>query len=83
MDIRSLLQEIDGEIAKLQRARDAIVQVISTSSPAKRRGRPPKSASTPAQPIPTKKRRTLSKAARAKIAAAQRKRWAKQKASGK
>jgi len=73
------MQEIDAEIAKLQRARTAIAMISAGSEPAKRRGRPPKTYSF--EPATPKKRRTLSSAARAKIAAAQRKRWAAQKKS--
>ena len=69
MDIQEIATAIDAEIARLQQARDAIA---GFSSDARRNGRPSVS--------PTRKaKRTLSAAAREKIAAAQRKRWAKQK----
>jgi hypothetical protein len=67
-----ILAAIDAEIARLQEARNALAGV----SGAKRRGRPSASAS-PNKTNP--KKRTLSAEAREKIAAAQRKRWAKQK----
>jgi hypothetical protein len=67
-----ILAAIDAEIARLQEARDALAGL---SGP-KRRGRP--SASALASHT-TNKKRVLSAAAREKIAAAQRKRWAKQK----
>jgi low affinity Fe/Cu permease len=69
-----ILAAIDAEIARLQQARNALAGL----SGAKRRGRP--SASALASQT-TKKKRVLSAAAREKIAAAQRKRWAKQKKS--
>ena len=75
MTTSQILTAIDVQIARLQEARD----VLAGSSPARRRGRPP--ASAPA--APTMKRRTLSPSARKKIAEAQRKRWAKQKAAAK
>lgn len=78
MDTTALLSEIDAEIAKLQHARKVLATIhtgaVATSP--KRRGRPPKNAI----PVSTSmKRRTMSAEARAKIAAAQRKRWAAQK----
>jgi hypothetical protein len=67
-----ILAAIDAEIARLQEARNALAGM----SAAKRRGRPSASAS---QSKTIRKKRTLSAEAREKIAAAQRKRWAKQK----
>ena len=49
--------------------------IAGSTGSGKRRGRPPGSGSQK----PAKKKRALSAAAREKIAAAQRKRWAKQK----
>jgi hypothetical protein len=69
-----ILAALDTEIARLQQARNALAGV----SGAKRRGRPPASALASQT---TNKKRILSAAAREKIAAAQRKRWAKQKKS--
>jgi low affinity Fe/Cu permease len=69
-----ILAAIDTEIARLQEARNALAGL----SGAKRRGRPSASALA-TQTI--RKKRTLSAEAREKIAAAQRKRWAKQKKS--
>jgi predicted 2-oxoglutarate/Fe(II)-dependent dioxygenase YbiX len=72
--ITEILAALDAEIARLQEARNALAGL----SGAKRRGRPSASAS----PNETNtKKRTLSAEAREKIAAAQRKRWAKQKKS--
>jgi low affinity Fe/Cu permease len=69
-----ILAALDTEIARLKEARNALAGL----SGAKRRGRP--SASALASQTANKKR-ALSAAAREKIAAAQRKRWAKQKKS--
>ena len=69
-----ILAALDTEIARLQEARNALAGL----SGAKRRGR--HSASTLASQT-TNKKRVLSAEAREKIAAAQRKRWARQKKS--
>lgn len=69
-----IVAAIDAEIARLQEARNAIARLSGLM----RRGRPSASAS---QTSATRKKRALSAAAREKIAAAQRKRWAKQKKS--
>ena len=72
MNTNDILAALDAEIARLQQVRSALA-----GSPApKRRGRPPGSMT---KPMP--KRRTLSAAARKKIADAQRKRWAATKAA--
>jgi len=62
-----ILAEVDAEISLLQKVRALL---SSDTAP----------FNTTAK-SPTRKRRKMSKAARAKIADAQRKRWAKQKAS--
>jgi hypothetical protein len=72
MNTDDILNAIDAEIARLQQARNSLA---GPASP-KRRDRSPTSA-------PTARRRTLSPAARKKIADAQRKRWANQKAAAK
>jgi hypothetical protein len=69
MNTHEIVNALESEIARLQHVR----AVISGENGVKRRGRPPASA------LVAKKKRTLSPAARKKIAAAQRKRWAKQK----
>jgi hypothetical protein len=73
MTTKDMIAELDAEINRLQHARTLLA---SNSSAPRRRGRP---AST----IPSKRlgKRTLSPEARAKIAAAQRKRWAQAKKS--
>jgi hypothetical protein len=65
---QEIIAAIDAEIQRLQQTRN----LISGSAAAKRRGKPPAGSAH-------KAKRTLSSEAREKIAAAQRKRWAKQK----
>jgi hypothetical protein len=74
MDIQATLEQLRQELKRID---DAIAALEGLSQPALRRGRPPKSADTVASGGP--RRRVMSAAARAKIAAAQRARWAKQK----
>jgi hypothetical protein len=69
VNTQELLAGIDQEIARLQNARN----LLAGSGEMRRRGRPPLAGGKPA------KQRTLSAAARQKIAEAQRKRWAAQK----
>ena len=72
MDIHSILQYLRDQLSRL----DAAISALEGASSAPRRGRPPKSAeSSTARRGP----RRMSAAARAKIAAAQRERWAKHK----
>lgn len=76
MDIQNILSQIDKEIAKLTKVKEAL-----TGLPAKRGpGRPRLSAS--AKPVTKKKKakRKMSAEGRARIAAAQKARWAKLKA---
>jgi hypothetical protein len=63
MDTQSILATIDAEIEKLQKAKAVLSQVVKAGTVTK-------------TAIKATKRPRLSKAARAKIAAAQRKRWA-------
>ncbi len=69
MEITQILGAIDEQIAMLQEARDLLSGTPKKRGP----GRPPKGA------ISTEGKRTLSPEARAKIAAAQKKRWAAKK----
>src|ERR1700745_391279 len=69
VNTEDLLAAIDQEIARLQSARN----LLDGSRETRRRGRPPATGKRQA------KKRTLSPAARQKIAEAQRKRWAAQK----
>ncbi len=74
MDIQSVLTQLRQEASRIENAISALMGLGSESP---RRGRPPKAR----QGVQAggRKRRTMSAAARAKIAAAQRARWAKQK----
>ena len=74
MNTQDIVSTIDAEIARLQSARSLLAGTAST----KRRGRPRTSESAGAP-----KKRTMSAAGRKRIAEAQRKRWAKQKAAKK
>jgi hypothetical protein len=77
MSIDSILQQIDSEIARLTQARALLSGVGKnsvTSTAAVVKSAPVKAA---------KKKRVLSAEARKRIADAQRKRWAAQKAKGK
>ena len=70
MDIQSLILELRAERNRLDQAISAL-EGLTSSAP--RRGRPPKAASAGG------KRRTMSAAARKRISAAMKQRWAKWK----
>jgi hypothetical protein len=73
MDMKAVIANLDAEIAKLQHAKTTLLGIDSTSeTPAKRRGRPKGSGTKTAK----RQRRTMPPESRAKIAAAQKKRWA-------
>jgi hypothetical protein len=74
MTLKDIVAQIDAEIAKLQQARSLLVASgASVASP----------KTSKAKSKPTKKKRTLSPEARARIADAQRKRWAAQRKAAK
>lgn len=72
MDIQSVVEQLREEIRLIENVINALLGLGSVSAP--RRGRPPKSASARAG-----QKRTMSPAARARISAAMKQRWAKQK----
>jgi hypothetical protein len=74
MDTTEIVTQLKEAHTRLDQA---ITALEGLGQPAKRRGRPPKTS----EPVQAARRgpRTMSAAARAKIAAAQRARWAKQK----
>src|ERR1022692_4423278 len=74
MDIQGIVTQLKQEASRIEQAISALVGL---SSQPPRRGRPPKV--TARVEAGGRKRRTMSASARAKIAAAQRARWAKQK----
>jgi hypothetical protein len=78
MAIESILAQIDEEIAKLTQIRS----LLATTGVAAKKVALPKAKKTAAK-AKGKKRRTLSPEARKRIADAQRKRWAAQKAKSK
>ena len=78
MAIESIIAQIDEEIAKLQQIRS----LLSTTGVAAKAVTAPKAKKAPAK-VKGKKRRTMSPEARKRIADAQRKRWAAQKAKSK
>jgi hypothetical protein len=73
VNTKDIISQIDNEIARLQQAR-SLLAGLSTN----KRGSGAPASANPIQPKP--KKRTLSPAARKRIADAQRKRWAAQKA---
>jgi hypothetical protein len=80
MDIAALLVEIDAEIGRLEKAK----ALISGQTATPKRGRPPATKTkTPATSfafgINTAPKRKMSAEGRARIAAAQKARWAKAK----
>ena len=74
MNRHQIVATLDAEIARLQQVR----AVLNGTVTGERRGRPPASAKQN-----TPKKRVLSAEARAKIAEAQRRRWAKSKRAAK
>lgn len=75
MAIESILAQIDSEIARLTQVRTLLTGAGKVAAPVTARA----AKSAPAQPK-TRKRRVLSAEARTRIAEAQRKRWAAQRA---
>lgn len=72
MNTSDLLSEIDSEISRLQQVRNLLAGTNGASTRVARPGKPL-----------LRKKRTMSAEGRAKIAAAQRARWAKQKKAAK
>ena len=75
-----ILAAIDAEIAALQQARAFIVGAGATSTAKRGPGRPPKGSTAAPKPV---KKRNLTPEGRARIAAAVKARWAKQKKAAK
>ena len=84
MALSAILSVIDAHISQLQQARQLLsgseVATGSAALPAKQRGRPPAIRKEEAKPAG---KRTMSEEARARIAAAQKKRWAKSRKAAK
>lgn len=89
MNVNEIIDQLKQERSRLDAAIQALEGVGGAgSAPTKRRGLPPGSTNKPAATIATpagaaKKRRTMSAAARKRIAEGMRKRWAAAKKSGK
>jgi len=76
VDIKKILAEIDGEIARLQQVRAAL-SGIGESTTGKKRGRP--KGSTNAVKPGKRKKRNLSPEGRKRIADAMKRRWAERR----
>jgi hypothetical protein len=76
MAIENILAQIDSEIARLQQARKLLASIGDSTSVTP-------SAKKPAAKTTRRKKRVLSAEARKRIADAQRKRWAAQRAKSK
>ena len=79
MTIEAILSSIDEQISKLQQARDVLSGGITPSATSGKKGpgRPKKVAfASSAETGSAGKKRVMSEEARARIAAAQKKRWA-------
>lgn len=75
MNTDEIIRQIDAEIQRLTEARDLVAGTVRQKT-----GRNPrKAAVATSNPRAAGKRRTISAEGRAKIAAAQKRRWAKQK----
>ncbi len=86
MDVTQILSAIDAEIARLQKAREAVA-VLDGASPVPtqpRRGRPKgvKNAA-PAEAVPRKRKRNLSPEGRKRIQEAMQRRWADRRKTSK
>jgi hypothetical protein len=71
MSLESIVAEIDSEIGRLEQAKQLLSSVVNMKTPGRPRGK------VVAAIVSLKPKRTLSASARAKIAAAQKARWAK------
>jgi hypothetical protein len=78
MDIQSIVAQLRQEASRIEHA---IAALVGLGSQPARRGRPPKRSQ--AKPASVKKRRRMSPAARARIGAAKKAWWAKQKGKPK
>jgi hypothetical protein len=74
MSIAEIVQELDAEIERLQRAKQLLSGIARNAS---------SSGTRPGRPASHNKKRVLSAEARQRIAEAQRKRWAAQKRTAK
>ncbi len=83
MDVSAIISSIDAELSRLQQVRALLAGPVA---PSKRRGRPKNSETKLAPAKPAKKiakKRTMSPEGRARVAAAQKARWAAVKSGTK
>jgi hypothetical protein len=79
MNTTEILSAIDAEISKLQQARSILGTYTEPSALKRGPGRPKKTAT----PVAAVSKRVMSAEGKARIAAAQKKRWAAAKKAGK
>jgi hypothetical protein len=79
MDILGIVASIDADITRLQQARFLLSEFGQT--PVKQRGRPKNPVLVGSAPINARKKRSMSVEGKARIAAAQKARWAAAKSS--
>jgi hypothetical protein len=75
MNTDEIIRQIDAEIQRLTEARDVVAGTVRQTAGRNRR----KAGGATPNPRAAGQRRTISAEGRAKIAAAQKRRWAKQK----
>ena len=86
MNLDRILSEIDLEISRLQQAKQLLSENAGAAPVKRGPGRPPANAKAAIKSMPgaaAPKKRTMSEAGRARIAAAQKARWAKSKKAAK
>ncbi len=87
MDVQAIIDDIDRQFAQMRRVRELFVSIMEGDPPAAERpGRPKGSANktteagfAASKKTPKPAKRTMSAEGKARIAAAQKKRWAAQK----
>jgi hypothetical protein len=79
LNITNIIEQIDAEISKLHTAKALLAGAVTKNGP----GRPKKSASVSIPTKPKSAKRVVSAEAKEKMAAAQKKRWAKVRRASK
>ncbi len=82
MNIEAIIEQIDAEISKLQQAKVLLNGATATSSK-RGPGRPKVASVTSSSVAPTPAKRVMSAEGKAKIAQAQKARWAKSRRAAK
>jgi hypothetical protein len=84
MQINEIVAALNQEISRLEQVRNLLANSAPSEQTGKRRGRPKGSVNKPAAEIESESpKRQMSAEGRARIAEAQRKRWAASKQTGK